>query len=134
MTSLVWLLNKNLYDLNKIIKRNIFLGFAQRFGREAGLGIGDWRGSPVPGKLEAGKRQVQNSQRNQVKRNWVVLMGNGHYYKFHNVKIQKEHQKNCNQSLHRKSPLKWSLCQKSKHEKLPMAFFPYEIRLKKRHR
>ena len=34
------------------------------------------------------------------------LKGKGHYYEFHNVKIQKEHRKNCNQSLHRKSPLK----------------------------
>jgi len=61
-------------------------------------------------------------------------LGKGHYYEFHNVEIQKEHRKNCNQSLHRKSPLKWSLRRKSKHEKLPMAFFPYEIRLKKCHR
>ncbi len=32
-------------------------------------------------------------------------MGKGHYYKFHNIKNQKEHQKICEPSLHRKSLL-----------------------------
>jgi hypothetical protein len=36
----------------------------------------------------------------------LFQMGKGHYYEFHKVEIQKEHRKNCNQSLHRKSPLK----------------------------
>jgi hypothetical protein len=33
-------------------------------------------------------------------------MGNGQNYENHNVENQKEHRKICNQSLHRKSPLK----------------------------
>jgi hypothetical protein len=49
-------------------------------------------------------------------------------------KNQKEHWKICKPSLHHKSPLKWSLHWKSlcrNSQKLPMAFSPYEIRLKK---
>jgi hypothetical protein len=36
-------------------------------------------------------------------------MGKGHYYKFHNIKNQKEHRKICKSSLHRKSLFSWSL-------------------------
>jgi hypothetical protein len=68
---------------------------------------------------------------------FVFDTGKGHYYENHNVKKQKEHQKICKPTLHRKSPLNLSLHQKSlrqKHDKLPMAFSTYEIRLKKCHR
>ena len=37
--------------------------------------------------------------------------GKGHYYKFHNIKNQKEHWKICEPSLHRKSLFSWSLLQ-----------------------
>ncbi len=60
-------------------------------------------------------------------------MGKGHYYENQNVENQKEHQKICEPSLHRKSPLKWSLHQKSlrqKQSKTTYGIFPYEIRLK----
>jgi hypothetical protein len=55
-------------------------------------------------------------------------MGKGHYYKNQNVENQKEHQKICEPSLHRKYPLKWSLHQKSLRQKQSKT--TYEIRLK----
>ncbi len=39
----------------------------------------------------------------------LVWLGKGHYYKFHNIKIQKERWKICKPSLHRKSLYSWSL-------------------------
>ncbi len=41
----------------------------------------------------------------------MLSLGKGHYYKFHNIKNQKEHRKICKPSLHRKSLFSWSLLQ-----------------------
>ena len=49
-----------------------------------------------------------------------ILLGKGHYYEFHNVENQKEHQKIWRQSQHQKALLKGSECQKrkrSEHQK-----------------
>ena len=48
----------------------------------------------------------------------VKNTGKGHYYENHNIENQKEHRKICEPSLHRKSPLKWSLHQKSLRQKV----------------
>jgi hypothetical protein len=58
---------------------------------------------------------------------WSISLGKGHYYKNNNLKKQKEQQKICKQSLHQKSPLKWSLCQKSlfwKYDQTTYGIFP----------
>jgi hypothetical protein len=56
-------------------------------------------------------------------------MGKGHYYEFHNVKNQKEHQKICKPSLHQNVAFSWSLLRHHYYDKnktfdiviLPMA-------------
>ncbi len=45
------------------------------------------------------------------------ILGKGHYYKFYNIKNQKEHGKICKPSLHRKSLFSSSLLLQSKHQK-----------------
>jgi hypothetical protein len=44
-------------------------------------------------------------------------LGKGHYYEFHNVKIQKEHQKKFKASEHQKCPFSSSLLRQSEHRK-----------------
>ena len=47
----------------------------------------------------------------------VYKRGKGHYYQFHNIENQKEHQKICKPSLHQKSLFSSSLLLQSEHRK-----------------
>ncbi len=53
----------------------------------------------------------------------VVKWGKGHYYEFHDVENQKEHQKICKPSLHRNVAFSWSLLRHHYNDKKRLLMF-----------